>query len=161
VASRNRDLVRVTYGDLRPGDKGGSLMHGRKVVAVHPVGRDRVELHMAWDNGKPEKPVRVDKHRPCTVSRVIAGPGMPLRHRAEARSTGGIVEVWDTKHEESPITPALVDGHPWAMRCEHGTVVGRRTQDQAMKDVRDPRLWCDGCTQPSAKVGAGAMMLPL
>jgi hypothetical protein len=160
VASGNRDLVRVTYGDLQPGDKDGSLMTGRTVIAVHPLGRNKVELHTRFGSRR-ERPMKVDAARPATVSRIVVGPGLPLRHRAQARTTGGVVEVWDTHHRESVVQPGDVGGHQYAMRCEHGTAVGRRLLKDAVREVSDPRLWCDDCVMPAAKVGAGAMMLPL
>lgn len=157
MATGSRDLVQVTARELREGDRDGSLMRGRRIVGTpQPLPGGRVLLQMEWSNGKREI-ARPEASRMFRVRRVIAGPGLALRHRAEARTTRGIVEVWDTSHADSPITADQVKGHRWAMRCEHGTAVGRRTLDEATEDVRDPRLWCLSCVEPVR----GAMTLPL
>lgn len=143
MATGKRELVEVTYRDLRPGDRGGNLMR-RKVVSTRPLTGGRVELVMEWPNGKPDR-ATPQANRKVKVERVIEA----LRHRAKARTTGGVVEVWDTSHAESPVIADQVKGHRWAMRCEHGTVVGRRTLDEATDDVRDPRLWCVDCATPA------------
>lgn len=120
-------------------------------MSTRPLPGGRVELVMQWGNGKKDR-ATPDAGRKVKVERIVEA----LRHRAKARTTGGLVEVWDTSEPDSPITPEQVRGHRWAMRCEHGTVVGRRTQDEAMDDVRDPRLWCVDCVVPS-----GQTALPL
>lgn len=151
MATGRRQLVEVTYRDLRPGDRGGNLMR-RKVVSTRPLPGGRVELVMEWGNGKPDR-ATPQANRKVKVERIIDG----LRHRAKARVTGGIVEVWDTDHPASEVTADQVRGLRWAMRCEHGTVVGRRVEREAMEDVRDPRLWCVNCVD----AGPGALTLPL
>ncbi|MBM3315530.1 hypothetical protein FJY71_06805 [candidate division WOR-3 bacterium] len=160
VATTNRDLVEVTARELQPGDRDGSLMRGRKIVSTRELTGGRVELVMEWSNGKRDR-ATPQADRTFRVSRVVSGTGMALRHRAQARTTGGQVEVWDTSHAESPIPAHLVKGHRWAMRCEHGTAVGRRTEREAMADVRDPRLWCVDCVDITPKAGPGSMPLPL
>lgn len=159
MAHGRRELVEVTYRDLRPGDRGGNLMR-RKVVSTRPLTGGRVELVMEWPNGKSDR-ATPPADRKVKVERVVAAAGMPMRYRGKARSTGGEVEVWDTSHAESHVAPQQARGHRWAMLCQHGTVVGRRVLDDAMDDVRDPRLWCVSCAEIDPKAGQGAMALPL
>jgi hypothetical protein len=158
VAAGRRELVEVTYRELLPGDRDGHLMRRKVTEKPRQLPGGRVELVMEWPNGKRDRATPLAS-RKVQVMRVVAGPGMALRDRRKARSTGGVVEVWDTEHVDSPVTPDQVRGHRWAMRCEHGTAVGRRTYDEAIDDVKDPRLWCVDCVP--AKAGPGAMMLPL
>lgn len=157
MAAQGWELVEVTARELRPRDRDGSLMPGRQIVATRPLPGGRVELLMEWERtGKPDR-ATPEAHRTFRVMRKVAGVGMPLRHRARARVTGGTVEVWDAEHPESPIAPGQIKGHRWAMRCEHGTTVGRRTEREAREDVVDPRLWCVDCVAPSS----GQVALPL
>jgi len=157
VATANRDLVEVTACELRDGDRDGSLMKGRRIVGTpRPLPGGRVLIEMQWANGKRDI-ARPEAHRRFRVVRQVAGAGMACRHRARARTTGGVVEVWDTAHADSPVHDHDVKGFRWAMRCEHGTAVGRRTFDEACEDVRDPRLWCEQCVHAVA----GAAQLPL
>lgn len=151
-----RDLVEVPARELRKDDRDGSLMRGRRIVAVRPTSDGRLELAMQWSNGKADRAV-VDADRTFRVRRQIIGAGLALRHRGKARTTRGTVEVWDTDHPDSPVTREQARGHQWAMRCEHGTVVGRQTLKLAREDVSDPRLWCVECPQPVR----GALPLPL
>lgn len=158
MATGRRELVEVTYRELLPGDRDGHLMKRKVTQRPRQLPGGRVELVMEWSNGKPDRATPLASRR-VKVMRVVAGPGMALRDRRKARATGGTVEVWDTEHVDSQVTPDQVRGLRWAMRCEHGTVVGRRTFDEAMDDVKDPRRWCGDCAP--ASVGPGVMTLPL
>lgn len=153
----NRELMPVTAVELRDGDRDGSLMPGRRIVgAPRPLGDGRVELTMRWGNGRTDR-ARVDADRTFRVKRAVVGPGLPIRYRGTAKVTRGLVEVHDTAHPDAAVTAEQARGHRWALRCAHGTVVGRDSLAAAREDVDDPRLWCVEC------VGAapGAMLLPL
>jgi len=153
VARASRDLVEVTARELRDGDRDGHLMPGRRIVgAPQPISGGRVLITLQRANGRQET-ARPEAHRLFRVRRAVVGTGLPLRHRSKSRTTGRIVEVYDTHHTETTIYPEQAGGHRWAMRCEHGTIIGRRTLDLAIEDVSDPRLWCTRCveTMPGAK----------
>jgi len=149
VATSRKDLVPVTDRDLRVGDRDGSLMVGREVIAVGETSDGRVELTVKWSRtGRTEKfPVKAGWSG--RVKRPVVGSGLALRRKAKARTTKGVVEVWDTQHPESDIPSSAVRGHRWAMRCEHGTVIGRQTLERATEDALDPRLWCLTCVLPT------------
>ncbi len=55
---------------------------------------------------------------------------------------------------------AIRTGHPSAVgRTGPAAWAARRQAAEA--DVTDPRLWCDDCATANARVGQGAMMIPL
>lgn len=153
----NRDLMPVAAVELRDGDRDGSLMPGRRIVGTpRPLGDGRVELTMRWGNGRTDK-ARVDADRTFRVKRAVVGPGLPIRYRGKARTTGAVVEVHDTAHPDATVDAATARGHRWALRCTHGTVVGRASLTAAREDVDDPRLWCTSCVDASPRV----LTLPL
>ena len=142
----NRDLIPVTAAQLRDGDRDGQLMTGRRVIGTPQVREDgRVDVLMQWTASKRRERVALDPERTFRVRRATVGPGLPIRYRGKARTTRRTVEVHDTEHPESTVTTAEAHGLRWAMRCEHGTVVGRSTLKAATEDVDDPRLWCVDC----------------
>lgn len=157
MATVNRDLVEVTACELQEGDHVGSVMRRRVVAAPqHLPGGRRVRVVMQWDGSGKRETIDIAHDWRGRVLRQVAGTGMARRHRARSRATGGIVEVWDTEHRDSPIHPHAVKGHKWAIRCEHGTTEGRQTLTEAVKDARNPQLWCTSCG-----AGVGAQQLPL
>lgn len=144
----NRDLVPVTAAQLRDGDRDGHLMVGRRVVGNPQVLADgRVEVLMQWTASRRRERVALDPDRTFRVRRATVGPGLPIRYRGKARTTGRTVEVHDTAHPESAVSAAETHGFRWALRCEHGTVVGRSTLSRAREDADDPRLWCVDCVE--------------
>lgn len=153
----NRDLVEVFAHELRRGDRDGSLGVGRSIVTDPQVlAGGRVEFVMAWSNGRKDT-ARPSLDRRFRVRRTVVGSGLPLRYRGKATTTRGTVEVVDATHPDAGVTVRDTRGKRWAMRCEHGTVVGRVTQRAAMDDVHDPRLWCLQCVG----VKPGELVLPL
>lgn len=153
----NRELIEVPAPQLRDGDRDGHLMAGRRLVGQpRELADGRLELSLRWGNGRIDRAV-VDPDRRLKVKRVTVGPGLPIRHRLKARTTKGQIDVIDTAHEDSPVTSAEVKGYRWALRCEHGTVVGRNTLAHACEDAADPRLWCLQCVEHVS----GALLLPL
>lgn len=162
MSNGRRELVEVTYRELRDDDRDGNLMPGRRVVGEpRQLAGGRVEVTLQWGRSGRRETARPPASRRVKVMRVVAGPGMALRDRRVARLTGGTVEVWDTSHADTEVAAEQARGHRWAMRCEHGTVAGRRTYEAAMDDVRDPRLWCVQCVGIDPKAGQGAVPLPL
>lgn len=144
----SRELVEVDAPDLRIGDRDGHLMQGRRVVDRRELADGRIELTLQWSNGRKDT-ARLDPTRKLKVKR--ANPA--LRHRGRAQTTPGQVEVWDTSRADTKVAADEVRGARWAMRCEHGTVVGRPTLAAALEDVADPRLWCLSCVEHSPKGG--------
>lgn len=153
-----REIVEVEAPELRVDDRDGHLGAGRRIVGRRELDDGRVEITMQWSSSGRRDIARVDPGRRFKVSRIVAGPGMALRHRARARTTRGLVELWDTEHPEAQVSTATARGHRWALRCEHGTVVGRRTEREARTDAGDPRLWCTDCVERGPRA---QLLLPL
>lgn len=144
----NRDLVPVTAAQLRDGDRDGHLMVGRRVIGSPQVRDDgRVDVLMQWTASKRRERIALDPDRLLKVRRATVGAGLPIRYRGRARTTRRTVEVHDTAHPEAAVSAADAGGLRWALRCEHGTVVGRSTLTLAREDVEDPRLWCVDCVE--------------
>jgi hypothetical protein len=139
-----RELVEVPAAGLIEGDRNGQLGIGRRVLSTRTNRFGQVEVLMAWSNGRRDKAV-LPPERTLKVQRSVVGAGKPLRHKGVSKATRATVEVWDTDHHLSQVTRAAARGHRWAMRCVHGTVVGRPTLAGALEDVHDPRLWCVEC----------------
>jgi hypothetical protein len=139
-----RELIEVPAESLTAGDRDGHLGVGRRVLSTRTNRFGQVEVLMAWSNGRKDR-ATLDPQRKLKVKRSVVGAGKPLRHRGVSKATRAVVEVWDTDNHESRVTREAARGHRWAMRCVHGTVVGRPTLDAALEDVHDPRLWCVEC----------------
>lgn len=140
-----RDLIEVPASNLQPGDRDGHLGRGRRIVSTRTNRFGQIEVTMAWSASRRRDKATLDPTKPVKVARAVVGAGKPLRHRAVSKATRQITEVWDTDNHESVVTREAARGHRWAMRCAHGTVVGRPTLDAALEDVHDPRLWCVDC----------------
>lgn len=140
-----RDLIEVPAAKLQAGDRDGHLGRGRRIVATRTNRFGQVEVTLAWSHARRRDRATLDPTKPVKVSRAVVGAGLPLRHRAVSKATGEVTEVYDTDHPESAVTREAARGQRWAMRCVHGTVVGRATLDEALTDVHDPRLWCVDC----------------
>lgn len=140
-----RDLIEVPAAKLQPGDRDGQLGRGRRIVSTRTNRFGQVEVTMAWSASRRRDRATLDPTKPIRVSRAVVGAGKPLRHRAVSKATGAVTEVWDCDHHESVVSREGARGQRWAMRCQHGTTVGRPTLDEAIADVVDPRLWCVEC----------------
>lgn len=65
-----------------------------------------------------------------------------LRQATRARSTGVVVELFDTTQPENVFDP---DGGRWVTICEHGSLVNHDTLAHARYFAPAPEAWCEAC----------------
>jgi hypothetical protein len=72
-----------------------------------------------------------------------------LRKRSRARSSGAVVELFDTAQPENVFDP---DGGRWVTICEHGSLVNHRSLTTARDFMSAPECWCEVCEVLAAPV---------
>lgn len=65
-----------------------------------------------------------------------------LRQATKARSSGAVVELYDTTQPENVFDP---DGGRWVTICEHGSLVNHETLATARSFAAAPEVWCEEC----------------
>jgi hypothetical protein len=65
-----------------------------------------------------------------------------LRQQTTARSSGAVVELYDTSHPHNVFDP---DGGRWVTICSHGSLVNHHTLATARSFASAPECWCEEC----------------
>ncbi len=65
-----------------------------------------------------------------------------LRQQTTARSSGAVVELYDT---DDPLSVFDPDGGRWVTICEHGYLVNHETLATARSFASAPEQWCEEC----------------
>jgi len=66
-----------------------------------------------------------------------------LRQARRARSTGTMVELYDTQVPQ--VNTFDCSGGRWVTICEHGSVMNHRMLNEARSAAAEPDQWCDEC----------------
>jgi hypothetical protein len=66
-----------------------------------------------------------------------------LRQTTKARSSGAVVELYDT---DDPLSVFDPEGGRWVTICEHGSLVNHPTLALARSFASAPEMWCEECT---------------
>ena len=67
-----------------------------------------------------------------------------LRQSTTARSSGAVVELYDT---EDPLSVFDPEGGRWVTICSHGLLVNHETLATARLFASAPETWCEECAE--------------
>ena len=67
-----------------------------------------------------------------------------LRQQTTARSSGAVVELYDTSHPHNTFDAV---GGRWVTICSHGLLVNHETLATARLFASAPETWCEECAE--------------